>query len=452
MSAVIFAGPTIAKPDILRLCDAIILPPAAMGDVYRAARRRPRAIGIIDGYFEGAPSVWHKEILWALTEDIAVFGAASMGALRAAELADFGMRGVGDIYSDFVSGKLEDDDEVAVEHGPAETGYLTLSEPLVNMRATIARAIAEGIVSAAGGQALIDLAKQQFYKERSWQALLRANVIGVAPPERDALARWLPANAIDVKRNDACKMVSAIAEFLAAPSETAEPKFAFEWTVMWDKVARSFSTRREIAASDREVDLVLDELRLDPAHHDRVRRGALARKLIAAGSPDPQVPVDKSALRRALARFRTGKGLLTHSALMDWLNENGLDAEGFERLLAEELRLAAASASDRGIAGHVIAELQFAGTYSVLARRAREKQELIGSDGLRQAGHRLHVMQARLWYFEDRLGRPLPDDLVEYAEEAGFADVDALDHAILREFAFCRQSDKAAKASAPDPF
>ena len=45
-----------------------------------------------------------------------------MGALRAAELHAFGMRGVGRIFEAFRDGELEDDDEVAVVHGPAEPG------------------------------------------------------------------------------------------------------------------------------------------------------------------------------------------------------------------------------------------------------------------------------------------------------------------------------------------
>ena len=48
-----------------------ISPPVGQGDVYRAATRyRPRAIGIVDGYFHQVPSVWHKEILWAMAEGI----------------------------------------------------------------------------------------------------------------------------------------------------------------------------------------------------------------------------------------------------------------------------------------------------------------------------------------------------------------------------------------------
>ena len=109
---------------------------------------RPAVIGVIDGYFEVTPTVWHKEILWAMAQGIHVFGAASIGALRAAELDAFGMKGIGRIYEDFRDGVLEDDDEVAVLHGPAELGYPPLTEAMVNIRATLAAAAREGIISA----------------------------------------------------------------------------------------------------------------------------------------------------------------------------------------------------------------------------------------------------------------------------------------------------------------
>lgn len=79
MKPVIFAGPTINADAIRAALDAEVLPPVAQGDVYRVARQRPPAIGIIDGYFEGVPSVWHKEILWAMEQGVPVFGCASMG-------------------------------------------------------------------------------------------------------------------------------------------------------------------------------------------------------------------------------------------------------------------------------------------------------------------------------------------------------------------------------------
>src|SRR5512132_542369 len=112
--AYIFTGPTLAPAEARAVLGATYLPPAAQGDVLRAALRRPHAIGIIDGYFERVPAVWHKEILWAMAQGIHVFGSSSMGALRAAELHAFGMIGIGAIFEAYRDGELEDDDEVAV--------------------------------------------------------------------------------------------------------------------------------------------------------------------------------------------------------------------------------------------------------------------------------------------------------------------------------------------------
>src|SRR5262249_44516336 len=116
VSLVVFTGPTLSAAEASAELEALYLPPVAQGDVYRAALQGPRAIGIIDGTFERDPAVWHKEILWAMERGIRVFGSASMGALRAAELASFGMEGVGAIFAAYRDGVLEDDDEVAVAH------------------------------------------------------------------------------------------------------------------------------------------------------------------------------------------------------------------------------------------------------------------------------------------------------------------------------------------------
>ena len=80
------------------------------------------------------PAVWHKEIMWMMEHGVHVFGAAGLGALRAAELDSFGMHGAGWVYQAFRDGTLDRDDEVAVRHGTAEDGYRPLSEAMVNIR------------------------------------------------------------------------------------------------------------------------------------------------------------------------------------------------------------------------------------------------------------------------------------------------------------------------------
>ena len=179
MTIVVFVGPTLPPKDIAAGGDIVCLPPVSQGDVIRVMDRRPGAIGIIDGYFERVPAVWHKEILWALSKGVSVFGSASMGALRAAELAAFGMEGVGDIFEAYRDGVLEDDDEVALSHGPA--GFAQGSEAMVNIRATLARAEIDGVICNSSRSALEAFGKSMFFPQRSWEALLEgAAMLGVA--------------------------------------------------------------------------------------------------------------------------------------------------------------------------------------------------------------------------------------------------------------------------------
>ena len=74
-AAVIFAGPSL--PPALRPDDPALewRPPVRQGELYAAALSRPAIIGIVDGYFEVTPTVWHKEILWAMAQGIHVYGA-----------------------------------------------------------------------------------------------------------------------------------------------------------------------------------------------------------------------------------------------------------------------------------------------------------------------------------------------------------------------------------------
>ncbi|HEX4452283.1 MAG TPA: TfuA-like protein [Kofleriaceae bacterium] len=183
-ATIIFTGPSLAIPGAR--------PPAAVGDVLAAARERGvKRIAIIDGYFERMAAVWHKEILIALERGIAVYGAASMGALRAAELAPFGMIGVGAIYRDFAAGRLVADDEVAIAHLPAEAGYRAVSDALVNLRYGLAKAARARVISARTAKALVELARSRFYRERSWAQLVAdGNVAKLPARELAALAAW----------------------------------------------------------------------------------------------------------------------------------------------------------------------------------------------------------------------------------------------------------------------
>ena len=214
MTTLVYVGPTLAAAEVsARLPGAIVLPPVAVGDVLVAIRRRGiKRIAIIDGYFERMAAVWHKELLRALERGIAVWGAASMGALRAAELAPFGMRGVGAIYRAYARGTLTADDEVAVAHLPAEYGYRATSDALVNLRDGIARA---PMLSAPTRARLVELARAPFYRERSWDRLIAdARVAGIPERTLRALGAWPKP---DRKAADARMLLRALAKDRSAP-------------------------------------------------------------------------------------------------------------------------------------------------------------------------------------------------------------------------------------------
>ncbi|HEY4002700.1 MAG TPA: TfuA-like protein [Candidatus Xenobia bacterium] len=215
MTVLCFLGPTLPVEEGRPHLDAIFLPPVSQGDLLAAVLQyRPVAVGIVDGYFDQVPAVWHKEILWAMAQGVHVFGSSSMGALRAAELHPFGMVGVGRIFEQFRDGLLEDDDEVAVVHAPAADGFRALSEAMVNIRAAIPEE-----------PELIDWAKSLYYPDRTWGAL------------EARAGRKLPRR--NLKREDAVEMLAVMARFLASPPPPLTVNWEFHATLWWETLYRS---------------------------------------------------------------------------------------------------------------------------------------------------------------------------------------------------------------------
>lgn len=249
MTALIFLGPTLTVAAARALIQAEILPPAQQGDIFRAVKaHRPRVIGLIDGMFRDAPSVWHREILWALSHGVHVFGAASMGALRAAELAPFGMRGVGQIFEAYRDGHwsgldapFEDDDEVAVIHAPPAAGSRALSDAMVDLRATLSAAEAAGVLSRERSAELAAVMKRRYFAERSLEAL------AAAAGER--AGAWIAAHPERIKERDATAMLSAMAAFLATNPAPFQPDFRFTPALVWQRfvVAADRAAANEMA-------------------------------------------------------------------------------------------------------------------------------------------------------------------------------------------------------------
>ncbi len=294
-----FVGPTLAAAEVRKFgCE--LLAPARQGDVWRALVERPAALVLIDGVFEAQPSVWHHELRAALGSGVAVFGAASMGALRAAELWREGMIGVGEIFRAFRDGERIDDADVAVLHAEAEHGFRALSVPQVNVDHALSLARRAKVVSPAAARRIGSASRALPYGDRSWPRLL-----GRDPAMREFLAR----TDTDLKAADARAGLTAAAEWIASGA-AALPVHV--------PLASSHVRRRRL------VDAV---------------PGALQR---AEGSDDAEALADLGTRRRLLAGWARAIGLRPQG-VEGWLQtlpKAGLSVDEAQRL-AEDLALEA---------------------------------------------------------------------------------------------------------------
>jgi hypothetical protein len=206
---VIYLGPTLSREAAEKVLTAEYLPPICRGDLARLPDE-VRFVGIVDGEFYQRLAVSPKELLPLLKRGVQVFGASSMGALRAAETYNLGTIGIGKIFAMFRDGILDGDDEVALVYEPGT--YRKLSEPLVNLRCAVDMAVEAKIIDEQERDRLISQMKSYYFPERSHKGLQHL-CPALASYFRDAV---LP----DVKRDDALQLLIAMKSARELSQET----------------------------------------------------------------------------------------------------------------------------------------------------------------------------------------------------------------------------------------
>ena len=453
MSIYVFVGPTISAAEASPELEAVYLPPAAEGDVYRLTLKRAEAIGIIDGYFQSTPAVRHKEILWAMSRGIHVFGSASIGALRAAELAPFGMEGVGTVFEFYRDGTLEDDDEVAVAHGPAEVGYLAGSEAMVNIRQTLLKAERIGIISTESRTALEKIGKELFYPDRNYTMLLRsASVRGLSRSDLARLREWLPEGRVNQKREDALAMLRLMRRRLAQGLKPKTVSYSFEHTSMWESTRRQSGDVRFDSNAEPSIvttESLLNELRLEGNHYKQHSLLALERFFAIREAHRLGMVVTDRLQNEAESAFREDRDLHDVTQVERWMNDNSLSHNEFRALILDEARLTWLHDRAQYVSITCLPEqLRLSGDYPRLLARASAKNRVLESFGLQNpclANVNLTEDQLLQWYFQEVLTRPVPSDPEVYSRQLGFASYDAFRRALLKEYLYHRLEHKERK-------
>lgn len=177
----VFVGPTIPSADLPNNPEFRYHPPVRNGSLHKLGLGSEDRVVIIDGVYQHTAPIRHKEILSVLRTGARIWGAASMGALRAAELQDFGMQGVGAIYEDYVSGRRTRDSDVAVLQAPAEDGHRALTLALASVEYALRELVSLGVMGPSCGDAILVIAERAHFTERSFVFLReRASEIGHA--------------------------------------------------------------------------------------------------------------------------------------------------------------------------------------------------------------------------------------------------------------------------------
>lgn len=228
---VLFVGPTL--PRHLIPPEIEVRPPACCGDLADLLDRPPPAVGLIDGCFEIAPTVWHKELLDLIAHGIPVIGGASLGALRAAELHSLGMLGTGAIFEAYRDRRMNRDDAVMVSHAPAELGHRPLTVALVDMEATLLAAP----LDPRERRQLQRIARRVDFRERSWGLCLDLyrQRTGKAP----SLDAHQFADLGSAKERDALRLVEQLRAGLPRPAALPRPPLTAFYRLMLERRAGS---------------------------------------------------------------------------------------------------------------------------------------------------------------------------------------------------------------------
>lgn len=203
----IYVGPSLEHEAAMEILDADYRPPVRRGDL-AALPADIEIVGIIDGVLLTDAAVGHREILSLLDRGVTVLGGGSMGALRATELSDLGMIGVGRIFEEYSSGRVNGDDEVVLAYDPFS--LRPLSEPLINLRLNIEEAAERGIISSAASAGLIDALKRTYYPKRNFDRLSQIAKEILKKTDFEAFSIFLKNERMDHKRNDAILLIKAV--------------------------------------------------------------------------------------------------------------------------------------------------------------------------------------------------------------------------------------------------
>ena len=149
-----------------------------------------------------------------LNKNIKLYGAASLGALRAVELEKFGMIGMGKIFELYKKGKLTADDEIAVTFVEGE--HQLQSEAMIDIRFNLFLAHRMGIINEITKKTIAKVAKSIYFPYRNYTDILDQTQKQYPAISKDlkSFRTYIIKNRQSLKERDTIKLINYVKQLL----------------------------------------------------------------------------------------------------------------------------------------------------------------------------------------------------------------------------------------------
>jgi hypothetical protein len=331
----VYLGPSLPLAKAREILpDAIYRAPCKQGDIVSdVVNLQPDRLMLIDGCFNDNLPPWHKEGLYALQYPgvKAVYGAASMGALRASELDWLGMVGIGQIYEWYRDGVTEDDSEVAVQYATREGSegllYYVNTVALVDIRAGVEHYEREFPLQPIAEEArrFLDQMREVYYMERTPLVCEQAwaHRCGVTFPH-------IPQKAID-----ATHALSDFRKHKPGPIQAPTPdNLSSFFHALYDRDRRVQVNGTEIPQQHIDAYVLLHN-----PEYERISWDSSNQELALMLCDQFSVMVTIEEIERENVRFQQRSGIETPEDFQCFLENNGWSRHEYDRLMIQNARI-----------------------------------------------------------------------------------------------------------------
>ena len=212
---IVFLGPSLNLEKAKKVINADFRPPAKKGDFIKLSMMSETFIVIlIDGVFLQDYPPTPIEVFQVIRKNnFKVYGASSIGALRAVELEKFGMKGIGKIFELYRNNIINSDDEVAVTF---DSEYNLISEAMIDIRYNIFLAWKNKIINNETKKIMVKIAKSIYFPYRTYDSIIE-KAIDLFPSKRESFLgfkNYIINYRTSLKETDALKTLQYVSSLI----------------------------------------------------------------------------------------------------------------------------------------------------------------------------------------------------------------------------------------------